>query len=317
MPKKVWKLDAALANRLKGSGSASKGATAVALARRDSSGQSAAWLAVLARDFGFHRPREAALTKEAIDRLENVFGETLELAEKTQATEFAGQRARALEFTGTFKQVVWQGEMLMMTRHGLGVWAVIAAPTLAEAQQITSELGDGRNFALVDERAGWREQPPKSVSFNAAATLTVTAPEGVWEKKDATQADERGILLLYGRYGQEKDNRRNAQVLFVRLDRADDSLSTVRAYFENERKKDNKDYQFDPSGSGKIGEREIDFVELKMRLGTEAARYFLIAAIPEGGHTIGILCESTWESRQIWRPDFLALLKTLKTDTAE
>jgi hypothetical protein len=312
-PKKGWKLDSSIRAGLK----AVSGMGIVALQRTESGDgdkERAAWVAAAAKDFGFRKPRDAELVKEGKERLDNLFGETLELKEKPETRELVGQRALTIEFKGTIKQVVWRGECFMLGRRGIGYWFYIAAPTLPEAREELDELQKhNRGFALADERAGWREQPPKTETFRGdKLPLTLTAPEAVWEKKDVTEVDEHGVLLLYGRYLQEKDNRKNSHVLVVALEKQDNPLKAARAYFEEEARKLNKDYQFEQSGEGTAGERKIPYVEVKVLLGPQPARYFLIAALQGKANTIGILCDSTWESRQIWRQDFLDLLKTLR-----
>jgi hypothetical protein len=305
---KTWRQDEGLKRGL-------KAILALKRSEGDDGEQSrAAWIAAAAKDFGLRKPRDAELVKEGLERLENLFGETLELKEKPESKELAGRRAQAIEFKGTLKQVVWRGECYMLTRHGIGYWFYIAAPTLPEAREELEELQkDKRGFALADERDGWSEQPPKSETFRSdKLPLSLTAQEAVWQKQDVNEVDEHGVLLLYGRYLQEKDNRKNARVLVVALEKQATPLKAARSYFEEERKKENKDYQFEPSGEGVIGERKIAYVEVKVQLGPQPTRYFLIAAIQGQANTIGILCDSTWESRQIWRQDFLDLLKTFR-----
>jgi hypothetical protein len=305
---KVWQLDESLKKGLK---------AILALQRSDSDAGDkarAAWVAAAAKDFGFRKPRDAELVKEGLERLENLFGETLELKEKPEAKELAGHRAQAIEFKGTVKQVVWRGECYMLARHGIGFWFFIAAPTLPEARAELDELQkDNRGFALIDERRGWRAQPPKNETFRSdKLPLSLAAQEAVWEKQDVSDVDEHGILLLFGRYLQEKDNRKNAHVLVVALEKQDAPLKAARAHFEDSRKKENKDYQFEQSGEGTVGRQKIPYVEVKVQLGPQPTRYYLVAAFESRSNTIGILCDSTWESRQIWRQDFLDLLKTLE-----
>ncbi len=290
----VWKLDSSLRSGLK---------AVLALQKTDAD----AWLAVGAKDFGTRKPRDAELVKEGKEHLENFFGETLELAEKTDTTELAGQTAQRLEFKGQIKQVFWQGECYLL----------MAAPTLEEAQQELTDLQrDNRGFVLIDERRGWREQPPTLDTFQGSKVpLALSAPEGVWEKKDPAEVDENGVLLLYGRYLKEKDNRKNSQVMVVAVEKqAKEALKSARAYFEDKKKEENKDYQLEPisdkaEGTLTAGKWKIPYVELRVQLGTQPTRYFLVAALDNAGQTIAILCDSTWESRQIWRQDFLDLLR--------
>jgi hypothetical protein len=283
----------------------------------------AAWLAVAAKDFGTRKPRDAEMLKEGIDRLENHFGESLELAEKADVKELIGLRAQRLEFRGMVKQVSWRGECYTLFQHGIGYWFYIAAPTLEAAQQELADLqADKRGFVLIDERRGWREQPPARETFTGSKfPLSLSAPEGVWEKFPATDQDERGDLFLFGRYGKEKDNRKNASVLIIAMDQQPglkEALKSARMYFEEKKKEEDKDYQTFPVTEGSdginnpIGDRPGRLIDLRLQLGNEPKRYMLLAVADGSGQTFAVRCDCTWENRQIWREDFLDLLRTFK-----
>jgi hypothetical protein len=311
-PKNVWQLDANLRAGLK---------AVLALRRSDASD---AWLAVGAKDYGTRKPRDAELVKEGKEHLENYFGETLELAEKTDTAELAGQTAQRLDFKAQIKQVFWWGECYMFTKNGIGYWFIMAAPTLDDAKQELAELQkDNRGFVLTDERRGWREQPPKMEPFKGTKfPLFVSAPEGVWEKFKAEDQDERGELFLFGRYLKEKDNRKNASVLILALDKKaslKESLKDARAYFESKKKEEDANYQTEPIAeksedgiSSMIGDRPGRILDLRLQLGNEPKRYILLAVADGGAKHFAILCDCTWESRQIWRQDFLDLLRTFQ-----
>ena len=310
--KGVWQLDNGLRAGLK----------AVLALRRSDAGD--AWLAVGAKDYGTRKPRDAELVMEGKEHLENFFGESLELAEKTESAEIAGQIAQRLEFKGQIKQVFWLGECYMFTKNGIGYWFIMAAPTLEEAKQELSELQkDNRGFVLIDERRGWREQPPAMERFKGTKyPLYISAPEGVWEKFKAEDQDERGELFLFGRYLKEKDNRKNASVLILALDKKPslkESLKDARAYFDSKKKEEEKNYQTEPIAergeegiSSMIGERPGRILDLRLQLGNEPKRYVLLAVADGGEQHFAILCDCTWESRQIWRQDFLDLLRTFQ-----
>jgi hypothetical protein len=300
-PAKAWRLDDQLRKSLR---------AGIALKRND---ERVTWLAAAGKDFGARQPREAELTKGAIERLEGLFGESLEVADPTQKFQVSGRAAQALEFKGTSKQVVWHGLCFCLARHGIGYWFFLAAPTPAEAQEEWRELQKDRHgFILADERRGWREQPLRTDTFQSEKLpFALTAPEGLWEKKNAGDLDEHGLLLLYGRYTKEKDNRKSSQVLLVALNRGRDPLQAARDYFLAERRKENKDYLFEKMADGSLTD-QLSYVEIKVQLGSQPARYLLIAASQSESNNIGILCESTWEGRPIWRQDFLDLLRSIK-----
>ena len=310
--KGIWQLDNGLRTGLK----------AVLALRRSDAGD--AWLAVGAKDYGTRKPRDAELVLEGKEHLENFFGETLELAEKTEGAEIAGQTAQSLEFKGQIKQVFWRGECYMFTKNGIGYWFIMAAPTLEDAKQELAELQkNNRGFVLIDERRGWREQPPKMDPFvGEKFKIRMQAPEGVWEKFKAEDQDERGELFLFGRYLKERDNRKNASVLILALDKKPslkESLKDARAYFDSKKKEEDKNYQTEPIAekgeegiSSMIGERPGRILDLRLQLGNEPKRYVLLAVADGGEQHFAILCDCTWESRQIWRQDFLDLMRTFQ-----
>jgi hypothetical protein len=316
LPRSVWKLDHGIKSGMK---------AVVALQRTDPD----AWLAVAAKDFGTRKPRNAELVKEGIEHLESYFGESLELSEKAEVKELAGQRAQRLEFKGQLKTVTWWGECYMIAHHGIGYWFYLAAPTREEAQQEMIDLHkDNQGLALIDERRGWREQPPKMESFKGTKLpLALSAPEGVWEKFPAEDQDERGDLFLFGRYLKEKDNRKNASVLIVLLDKQPlkEGMKAARTYFEEKKKEEDKDYQVVPVAEkadgtgtpGEVGDRPGRILDLKLLLREEPKRYQLLAVAEGADRLIAIRCDCTWENRQIWRQDFLDLLRTFRLKKTE
>jgi len=117
-------------------------------------------------------------------------------------------------------------------------------------------------------------------------------------------------LFLFGRYLKEKDNRKNASVLILALDKKaslKESLTDARAYFDGKKKEEDKNYQTEP-----ITEKGEELLELRLLLGNEPKRYVLLAVADGGAQHFAILCDCTWESRQIWRQDFLDLLRTFQ-----
>ncbi len=281
-------------------------------------------LAVAARDWGMQKPRDAELVQEAIDRLEGHFGDTLELAEKAVPTEFAGLPTQSLEFRGELHQVVWRGECLTFTDHGIGYWLFLAAPSLDVARQELADLKEKRGFSVVHEqRRGWTEQPPKMDTFSAGKLpATLRAPEGIWDKARVEDEDERGELLLLGRYQKEKDNRKNAIVLVLSLDKKADLKAAAKAardYVETRKKEEAPEYQLAVAADGKrddgpitdLGNRRGVLLDFRVSLQNDPKRYMLLAVIHDE-KTIAIRCECAWENRHIWRQEFLDLLSSLR-----
>lgn len=293
------------------------------------------WLAVLARDYGTRKPRDAELVKEAIDRLEGNFGETLELGANPVGREVLGEPARCVEFKGQTGVVVWRGEVWTFTHHGLGYWIFAGAPTLQQAQEALIDLVDTQKaLAFADERRGWSEQPPKLESFAAEKLpLSLKAQEGVWEKlPNAQDVDEKGELALYGRYLGErdkKDNSKNAEILVLALDKQADlktSLKFAWTYLEEKRKEQVQNFNLAPvlaedgetkemkedGVEGKVGNADGWIVDLRGSVGDEPRRFIQLAVVHADNQAVAIVCECAWGNRQIWRQDFRDLLATMR-----
>ncbi len=283
------------------------------------------WLAVAVEDFGTRSPREAELVQSAIKRLEAHFGEALELAAKTEPADFARTAAQKLTFKGQRGTVVWWGECIMLTHHGFGYWIFLAGPTVEDTQPLADELNhEATGFALETDRRGWRAQPPPLETFvSSDGALKLTAPEGVWEKASQPNVEfETGTLLLLGRYLKEQDNQKNAHLQALTLEKNSDlkeATKQARDFLEKARKDQQAGYKLAPvAGQPElgtvedIGNRRGRLVELALSLNDAPVRYYLLAVIGEPERTEVVLCDCAWKSRQIWRQDFLGLLRTLK-----
>ncbi len=286
------------------------------------------WLAVAVKDYDTQKPRDAELLQQAIERLEQEFGDSLELAAKSEPTDFAGVPSQRLTFRGQTGAVVWSGECLMFTQHGFGYWVFLAGPSLDEVRPYELELGkEDTGFSFAADRKGWREQPPKMQTFTSTdGRLAVTAPEGVWEKSpSATVEFDTGTLLLLGRFLKEKDNQKNAHLQAFTLDREPDlkaAATQARDYLAKQKKDQNSGYKLEPTGEGgvgadvgsveDVGNRKGRILELKLSLNDTSARYYLMAVVSESDAVVVVLFDCTWKSRQIWRQDFLELVKAMK-----
>jgi hypothetical protein len=288
-----------------------------------------AWFVIAVDDYGMQRPREAELMKVAVESLENYFGESLELANKTQPSTLGGEEAVRLKFKGTVNAVVWSGEVHVLAHHGFGYWLYVAAPTWEEAEQVKADLdGQGKGLALYTERRGWREQPPKMQTFRGgAAPLSVTVPDGVWEETSAKDEEETGELFLFGRFKREKNNLKNAAFLIFSLDKKGDlheSMKAARNYVEKRKQEENAKYKLIAAEEGveagaltQVGDHPGCIVELKLVLGDETRRYYLLAVVHHGDKAFIARGDCVWEHRQIWRQDFRSALANWRFTKAE
>jgi hypothetical protein len=287
-----------------------------------------AWFVIAVDDYGMQRPRDAELMKIAVESLENYFGASLELENKTRPSTLGGAEAMQLKFKGTVNAVVWSGEVHMLAHHGFGYWLYVAAPTWEEAERVKAELDDSSRLALQTDRRGWRQQPPKMQTFRGgAAPFTVTVPDGVWEETSAKDEEETGELFLFGRFKREKNNLKNAAFLIFSLDKKGDlheSMKATRDYVEKRKQEENPKYKLIAAEAGaeagaltQVGDRQGCVLELKLILGDETRRYYLLAVVHHGERAFAARGDCVWEHRQIWRQDFLNALASWEFTKAE
>jgi len=143
--------------------------------------------------------------------------------------------------------------------------------------------------------------------------------------------DENGTLYLSGKYLREKDNRKNASMLVITLKKEDDLKATMKAareYLDAKVKNDNENYkialaaevsagQTDGGAQENIGNRPGRLVDLKRQFNDEVQRYYLLAVVNEADSSYAILCDCTWDSRQIWRQDFLDVIRSMNFKKAD
>jgi hypothetical protein len=286
------------------------------------------WLAVAVRDFGSQRPRDAELLQSAIERLDNHFGESLELAAKAVPTKFAGVAAQKLTFKGLINAVAWQGECLTFSHHGFAYWVFLAGPSLDDVEPYEAELrNEETGFALATDRKGWRAQPPPMETFTSEdGQVTITAPKDVWEQSTPANVEfETGKLLLLGRFLKEKDNQKNAHLqIFTQAKQGslEAAMKQAREYLEKQKKDQISGYKIaaaaDAEGQSElgvvedVGNRTGRVAELTLSLKEAPVRYYLLAVVSGPDHDTVILCDCNWRNRQIWRQDFVDLLKTFK-----
>jgi hypothetical protein len=66
-----------------------------------------------------------------------------------------------------------------------------------------------------------------------------------------------------------------------------------------------------------IGNRRGRLVDLKRSFNDEIQRYILLAVVNEPDIVYGIRCDCSWESRQIWRQDFIEVMRGMKFKKGE
>lgn len=284
------------------------------------------WFAIVVKDYIVHKPRDAEMVRLSIEKLESYFVDSIELSKKPEASKIAGLDAVKIQFKGQYKATNWVGECYMFFKDGIAYWLYLASPEWENVVAF-AEILPKDNFFVSIERRGWREQPPPTETFiSINGMITMTAPKGVWEKFPAKDEDEAGELFLAGRYLKEKDNRKNALMLLFTIEKQPDlkdALKVAREQIEGKTKKDNPNNkvvhandvaegQTEAGTLEDIGNRRGRILDLKLQFMDEPKRYYLLAVVNEPDICYAILCDCTWESRHIWRQDFIDLLRTFR-----
>lgn len=288
------------------------------------------WFAICVLDYGVQKPRDAEMLRYGIDKLETYYGDALELAAKAEPAKVGDMPAQKLAFKGQIKAANWLGECYMFFHNGFGYWLFLASPDQETVDSFSPDLPK-KNFFVESDRRGWREQPPPTRTYASLnKKVTATVPESVWEKHDAKNVDENGELLLSGTYLKSKDNRKNATMLVFTYKKEDDlktAMKTARDYLVGTIKGDGENMNFKIVHAAEVapGQTEIGTVEnignrrgrlidLKRLFNDEPKplRYHLLAVVNEPDIGYAIYCDCTWESRQIWRQEFLDILAKME-----
>lgn len=284
------------------------------------------WFAVVVQDFGQQKPRDAEMLRIGIDRLESYFSDTLELEKKAEPAKIKDLAAQKIQFKGQIKSANWLGECYMFFNNGIAYWLFLASPDWRTVEHFADELPK-KYFFVESERRGWREQPPPMETATAANNkFSVNVLKNVWEKNpNPKDIDENGVLFLFGKYTKAKDNRKNANFLVFTLEKSDDlktAMKAARDHLDSKVKNENEMYkialasevspgQTDAGTSENVGNRPGRIVDLKRLVGEEVQRYYFLAVVIDSGKTYVVLADCSWDSRQIWRQDFLDVMRSM------
>jgi hypothetical protein len=170
-------------------------------------------------------------------------------------------------------------------------------------------------------------------TFNAVnKKFTATVLKKVWEElRNPKDVEENGVLYLSGRYTKAKDNRKNASLLVFTLKKEDDlkaAMKAARDYLDSKVKNENETYkialatevspgQTEGGASENVGNRPGRVLDLKRLAGEEIQRYYFLAVANEADAAYVFLGDCTWDSRQIWRQDFLDAIRSINFTKGE
>jgi hypothetical protein len=248
------------------------------------------WFALVVKDFGMHKPRDAEMVSDAIDTLGQFFAGDVELARAAEPIKFAALPAQKLPFAGAYRESRWLGDCYMFFNNGIGYWLFAASPDREVLDRIGSDLA-GKQFVVLSERRGWREQPmPTTTYATDNGKLEITTPKDGWSAGESKGEFETGELELAGIYKKEKDGRKNASLtIFTANGPADLSaaLKAAREKVEAKAKSDDDRYTIVLADDKETADgKEIDFgnrtgrmLELTLQHQDRPMRYYLLAVM--------------------------------------
>jgi len=283
------------------------------------------WFAIVVKDHTVYKPRDADSLRFAIDKLESHFGGALELGARAEPTKFNGLPAQKIQFKGQINTSNWLGECYMFFKDGIAYHLFLASPDWALVEKFAAAMPE-KHFSVQIERRAWRAQPiPMDTVASLNGKFTVTVPKEAWQRAKPKDEDENGELFVIGKYLKEKDNRKNASLFIFTIPKKDDLQEAMKAgrdYLDLKIKNDMGLFRIVHAGEvsegqpetgtdAEVGNRRGRIADLKTMIDQEAKRYYLLAVVNDADQTYVVRCECTWESRQIWRQDFLEILRSL------
>lgn len=319
LDREVWSADKDLKARLKSN---------AAFKRADD--EADAWLSIAVQDFGVRNPREVVLLKTAVERLQAIFGDSLQFNAHLEDAKFSGIDCRRTTFRGRIGAVQWNGEAYLIAHQGFAYCVLVAAPTLEEAQRQIAELDSSRRIQIVTDRRGWTEQPPEFETYvSTDGAFAVHTPERIWNKNDPKSEDDRAVLYLSGHFeslgtpGTAGGITKNATLVAVALDKTTEltqAFAEARKYFERRKREESKEYEYVPTEAksrfdgepADIGTFPGTVGEMKLQRGATSSRYVLLAVFNEGPKSYGLRFECAWEMRDVWRKEFHDVIQSVR-----
>jgi hypothetical protein len=277
------------------------------------------WMALAAHDYKTRNPRDAEVVDEAVAKLRNYFGDTLEY-DPPMPEKLADKPCQRLVFQGRdLNSVPMMGECFILTYGGIAYWFFTWAPAanLDEARDEFASLRE--RFYLGRDREGWTETRPTPVPFQGESTnYVITDTEALWTRQiPATDYDSAADLALTARDRTKPlDVSMEAQLLVVMLkpDGASRPEIQARKHYEAEEKKtyDQTTIEVLDEKEEKVGELPGHIARLLVR-NTSARHRFAILAVAQQGDTIyAIRGECDWHRRSLWEIDFNRMIASFR-----
>lgn len=298
------------------------------------SSQDDSGLGLVFKDYKTRRPGDAEMLDDALSKLRSYFrGLEWELKSNDEQARLAGHSAQVVEFQGVDSQdVTMNGECHMMAFRGYGYWFFTWAP-LGELESNRRAIhGEWarlrRRLELLDGRKGWTEKPRETEKIaGKKASYRIAYVKDLWTREPAEDYDAQADLVLKG---HEPDPKRkplagqDATVQVLVLPKQADlkaAAAAARAYVKQRERKLYEQTTLEPlrnkkgieiDGPADIGTEHLYLSKLRMKNTSDLERYVLLAVVNRPRGVVALLGDCSWERRDFWDQEFMALLKTFK-----
>jgi hypothetical protein len=288
-------------------------------------------MALSYRDFQTRQPSDTEMIQEA-RRILGAYFKPVEWEQKPrdETDRLGGQPAWKVDFQGRDPgQVEMSGTCYLTAYRGIGYWFFTWGAS-DDRDRISPEWENLRQgFALLDQRAGWKEVPPETDTLEGGVVPYRLNPvKGVWKKVSKDGYDPTADLVLLGRAPTgPKHAATDATVQVLLLPRAGDLQGATRAAREHylQHQKEAEGYPettvevfkdrngVDEDRDTAVGAAEGHVTKLHVTNAENRERYVVLAVVND--HPAGVVvlvCDCAWRQREMWESEFAALLKSFQ-----
>ncbi|MBY0525025.1 MAG: hypothetical protein K2R98_16590 [Gemmataceae bacterium] len=286
-----------------------------------------AWMAVIAKDFKTHTPRE----RELVDLFSGRMRDYLGVAQQgdTEEAKLAGQPAMRIAFRGNidkFGEIVGEAYLMAFNSYGYALVTWTAEESYPKVGRDFEDLR--KNFAILNPKLPAVKKPEPRVFLAAKGNFTLQDDDGLWARRPALESLHKADMVLLA---EDPDNPTDAagQAMLVvailpRAKNAKLAPNLARDNLERRLKLDHpkgklevlKDEAGKPlEEDAAVGDQDGHVMRLRLKGGKDGDRFLILAVVPGPQQVIAIQGECPWDKRGVWEHDFEALLRSLRMRT--
>ncbi len=307
-----------------------------------------AWTAMYAEDFSTRNPRPQELQYRVMERLRGYFRglETQEIPDIT----WAGQKAKAMQFSGSVDGKAMRGTVYQMIFKGIGYIFFEWASEDLYAGMSTEFAKVRESFSLGNYRDDWKEKQSNRLVFSPAdAAYQVIDEDGVWiaavigvenpnpgRKKqlytDPKEEDKRATMIFEGENPRPKTKTqrgilaKTAHGIVVELSESGDPIKAAKNFAISRFKKlysagmekgevtiSLEEVEKSPSETALPSEgTPIARFLVKNSIDKSQRNYVVVSALPVDNKIVVLMLDCTWADAEVMEPFMIHFAETLQ-----